>query len=71
MSKIMIRCPATGGEIATGVETDAASFKSLPNSKARVVCPLCGETHSWVIRDAWLAGFEKTLPPRGRAKSSG
>ena len=51
---LMTRCPATGQEIDTGIETDRRSFASLPFFIAIVCCPACSDEHEWSNKDAWL-----------------
>ena len=55
MSMIITRCPRTWREIATGIDTDPYSFKSLPDIPANVKCPACGNQHKWRKSEAWLA----------------
>jgi hypothetical protein len=55
MPMIYVKCPASGLPIATGVETDGDSFRSLPDVAAKVECPHCGMLHEWVAKDAWLS----------------
>ena len=55
MSMIITRCPWTGQEIATGIDTDPSSFKCLPDIPADVHCPACGRQHPWRKSQAWLA----------------
>jgi hypothetical protein len=50
---IMIRCPATGREVSTGIEV--ISTDQLPVVSARLVCPVCGRVHEWTKQVAWLA----------------
>jgi hypothetical protein len=38
---VMVRCPATGRELSTGVEMDAATFERLPDIRSRIKCPVC------------------------------
>ncbi len=44
----MVRCPSTGREISTGIETDG--IDRLPKVGTRMWCPLCGEEHFWTSR---------------------
>jgi hypothetical protein len=60
MGDVMIRCPQTGREIATGLQSDHASFKRMPVFYGRTLCPICRIEHDWFARDAWVA------EPRGR-----
>jgi hypothetical protein len=50
---IMIRCPATGRGVSTGIEV--VSTDQLPVVTARLVCPACGSIHEWTKQAAWLA----------------
>lgn len=60
MNEVMIRCPATGEPMATGL---IMSVESLANSKLKNntsgPCPHCGELHVWDIEEAWIKGEEK------------
>jgi hypothetical protein len=56
MSSVMIRCPATGRPVSTGIETEPAVFADLPQVAARMLCPACGREHFWNTGVAWLAG---------------
>jgi hypothetical protein len=53
-SVVMVRCPATGRELSTGVEMDAAIFGRLPDIRSRMRCPVCSRDHDWLTREAWL-----------------
>ncbi len=55
MCMITTRCPQTWREIATGIDTDADTFKKLPDVPAKLLCPACGEQHVWRKSEAWLA----------------
>ena len=54
MGAVMIKCPDTGRDIATGIVADRASFNSTPVFFARVHCPLCGTEHEWFAKQAWV-----------------
>ena len=45
MGTVMVRCPQTGRDIATGMVADRESFSATPVFFARVYCPLC-RTHA-------------------------
>ena len=64
MPMVMIRCPQTGQQVFTGVETDRASFQRLPNSGGHLRCPICGKQHEWGKRDARLSEDFKFESPR-------
>jgi len=38
-------------------------FRKLPNLRARMLCPACGEEHVWVTGSAWLAGEPRLVEP--------
>ena len=54
MAMVVIRCPATGRLVFTGIETNAASVNLIPPINTRLTCPSCGNTHVWSILDAEL-----------------
>jgi hypothetical protein len=62
MAMVMIRCPATGRQAFTGIETSATSVNLIPPINSRLTCPCCGDTHVWSILDAELVvgEFEST-----------
>ena len=47
MSSLMIRCPKTGQNVWTGIETDLESLKSIPDTLFYAACPQCGFDHAW------------------------
>ena len=54
MGVVMIKCPATGREIPTGMVADRRSFNAAPVFFARVQCPICIREHEWFAKDAWV-----------------
>lgn len=58
MGIVMVKCPDTGREIATGIVTDQASFAATPVFFARVYCPLCRTEHEWFAKEAWVCEAE-------------
>jgi hypothetical protein len=60
MGTVMIKCPDTGGDIATGIVADRESFNAMPVFFARVQCPLCGSEHEWFAKEAWV---REAAPP--------
>jgi hypothetical protein len=54
MGTIWIKCPATGRQASTGIETDSASFGQIPQQIETMRCPACGMRHRWLKDDAWL-----------------
>jgi hypothetical protein len=55
MGMVMVRCPITGNEIATGIETETSILEALPKVETAVHCPECGEKHFWTIEHAYVA----------------
>jgi hypothetical protein len=54
MAMIITKCPVTGREIATGIETDPDTFKRITSITSRVWCPHCLSEHEWSARSATL-----------------
>jgi hypothetical protein len=54
MGIVMIRCPATGREISTGIQIDRPQFESTPVFFAQTYCPFCRAEHRWFAKDAWV-----------------
>jgi hypothetical protein len=51
---LMIRCPANGQPIATGIEIELESLVQLPQVRSELICPCCGGRHTWSPEQAWL-----------------
>jgi hypothetical protein len=62
MGSVMIKCPGTGRDIATGLVADRESFAAMPVFFARVFCPLCRTEHEWFAQEAWVC--EAAAPER-------
>jgi len=54
MGTLMIRCPATGEKIPTGIETDRLKFACSPVFFADAYCAACDASHRWFAREAWV-----------------
>ena len=54
-SMVVIRCPHTDEEVATGLVMDLVSFSHLVLNSAELRCPACSNTHAWSKNDAWLS----------------
>jgi hypothetical protein len=52
---LIVTCPTTGKDFATGVLTDEANLSLMPLELTRSHCPHCGAWHSWWTKDAKLA----------------
>jgi hypothetical protein len=66
MGAVMIKCPDTGMDIPTGMVADRESFRATPVFFARVLCPLCGSTHEWFAKEAWVCDGEEQPSSRRR-----
>jgi len=54
MGTILIRCPTTKSYVFTGLMMDHAAFFESDLKGRRLLCPDCGEIHSWTRKDAWI-----------------
>ena len=54
MGMVVIRCPATGAKISTGIESDRLQFACSPVFFADAYCPACDALHRWFAREAWV-----------------
>ena len=54
MGFVVIRCPATGHTIPTGITADRLNFACSPVFFADAYCPMCNANHRWFARDAWV-----------------
>jgi hypothetical protein len=62
MGELMLTCPTTKREFSTGICVDEDSFKRLPNTVTKTVCPHCRQLHSWWTKEARLSATgEKRL----------
>ena len=58
MGAVMVRCPATGRDIPTGIVMDRESFRATPVFFAQVDCPICLTKHEWFAKEAWVCEAE-------------
>lgn len=54
MPRLMIRCPKTGAPVSTGMNFDEQSLQAANLWRNTIVCPRCGEAHTWDKKDAFL-----------------
>jgi hypothetical protein len=55
MGELMLKCPITSRELATGIYVDEDGFKRLPNTVTKTACPHCRQLHSWWTKEARLS----------------
>jgi hypothetical protein len=55
VAALLIKCPVTGKEFSTGIETDRHSLELIPDTVAQSQCPHCGNDHAWSKFDARLS----------------
>jgi len=54
MDELSIRCPETNKKTAIGVGADYKSLTLLWNVEIRVPCSHCGQSHTVLVRDAYM-----------------
>ncbi len=54
IAKVMIRCTETNEPVYTGISMDESTFESRDLGTKRVLCPDCGQEHTWDKDDAEL-----------------
>ena len=64
MGAIVVRCPATGETIPTGIKADRVKFECSPVFFADTYCAICDADHRWFARDAWVE------EPRAHARAA-
>ncbi len=64
MGVLMIKCPATGAPIATGLQAERSTFARTPVFFSRTLCPYCRSQHEWFAKEAWV---EEASVPRFKA----
>jgi len=58
MGTLLVRCPATGKDIPSGIEVDRQSFEKTPAFTGTIACPFCGVEHAWSKIDAYVSDGE-------------
>ena len=59
MGIIMIKCPASGRAIATGMEADREGFSRSPVFFARTFCAICKSSHEWFAKEGWVHDLDR------------
>ena len=73
MGTVMIRCPATGMPVATGLIARASDFARTPVFMARSSCPFCRTEHEWFAGEAWVeepGALHAREPARARSEAA-
>jgi hypothetical protein len=60
MGTLIFVCPASGIEVATGIEMEIATLECLEFSK--VYCPHCRQTHQMAGMEYWLTELGEPEP---------
>ena len=55
MEHLIFVCPTTGREVDSGVGSEISTLLRIRQQNVRALCPLCGASHTWAVRDAFLA----------------
>jgi hypothetical protein len=69
MGMVMIKCPASGRAIATGMEADRAGFSRSPVFFARTFCGICKSSHEWFAKEAWVHEINGKRPASRPARA--
>ena len=56
MVALLVECPITHRQLATGVETDIKGLRDSWKVVFEVDCPHCGQTHKIAVREAYIDG---------------
>ena len=67
MSSVLIKGPATGQPVPTGIEVESSVFRQLPKTASQMTCPACGQEHVWATSSAWLEGEPYLVRQSGEA----
>ena len=54
MEHLIFVCPTTGRQIDSGVESEIGTLLRIREQTIRALCPACGKSHEWPVRDAFL-----------------
>jgi hypothetical protein len=52
MAELTFRCPTTGTDVASGLETDPDTRSQIRLFRLRILCPACGDSHEFSIGEA-------------------
>jgi hypothetical protein len=63
LGTIIIACPVTGQDIATGIETDTETFSRIAELIGRAWCSHCQAEHDWSVANARLNDTGGALKP--------
>ena len=63
MARVMIACPDTGKPIYTGMSCDEVTFETIQLTDRPVLCPECGQVHTWNKQDAYVESEEDAHQP--------
>ena len=55
MDRLFFTCPNTGEKIDVGVETELGTLLKIRDEKLQSICPACGRSHEWPMKDAFLS----------------
>jgi endogenous inhibitor of DNA gyrase (YacG/DUF329 family) len=54
VQRVMIKCPVTGKDVPTGMNSDEKSWEAVSYTGNTFFCPACRQTHAWNKEDAHL-----------------
>jgi hypothetical protein len=60
MASLLFICPTTGGEIASGIETDRYSLQQVRDLPVTLRCPMCNRVHVMTAQQGSLRGYAES-----------
>lgn len=54
MERLFFVCPTTRQRVDAGIESEIGTLLQVRDKKVSVVCPHCGQTHSWLVGEGQL-----------------
>ena len=70
MGIVMVKCPATGRAIPTGLQAERSEFETATVFFSRVLCPICNTHHEWFAKDAWVRELGRRFRPSRAGKTA-
>jgi hypothetical protein len=60
MAELIFRCPTSGDDVESGIETDSDTRSQIRLFRLRILCPACGQTHDFGTGEARPLKPERT-----------
>ena len=62
MSALVFKCPSTGRDIVSGINTDLESLSHVQQLPVSLFCPNCGKVHRLAAKDGRLTDISSLAP---------